>query len=63
MNPFLFDIDCFIRIHIMKFLGIYFQNFTNFEAYSWTKRGLYPKSHPNDIYIVLINEFHKKKML
>ena len=63
MNPFLFDINCFIRIHIMKFLGIYFQNFTNFEAYSWTKIGLYPKSLPNDIYIVLNNGFPENKML
>ena len=41
----------------MKFLEIYLENFANFDAYSWTKRGLYPKSHPNDIYIVLSNGF------
>ena len=57
MNIFLFEVRCIIRIHIMKFLGIYFENFANFEAYSWTKRGLYPKSHPNDIYGVLCNGF------
>ena len=57
MNTFLFEINCLIRIHIMKFLGIYFENFANFEAYCWTKRGLYRKSHPNDIYRVLCNGF------
>ena len=57
MNIFLFEISCFFRIHIMKFLEIYLENFANFDAYSWTKRGLYPKSHATDIYIVLSNEF------
>ncbi len=41
----------------MRFLGIYFENLANFEAYSWTKRGLYQKSHPNDIYEVLSSGF------